>query len=49
MTQKQVLKNLRQKTFITAQGMKGGPGDADYEFEMRNQRLEEAKTKNTTF
>ena len=40
-------KIIRQQTFITAQGMQ--VGSAEYEHEMKNQRLEEAKTKNTTF
>lgn len=45
LSDRQTQRNL--KTFITAQTGKDGKNSADYE--MRNQRLAEAKTKNTTF
>ena len=47
MTEKQVNKLQRMKTFITAQG--GGLNGGQDEEQMRNQRLEEAKTNNKTF
>lgn len=49
MTDKQVKKELEKRTFITATGALGGPGDKKYEEDMRNKRLAEAKTKNQTF
>ena len=47
MTQRQVEKQIKQKTFLTAQGLVAGTDEAIEQ--MKNQRVEEAKTKNKTF
>ena len=50
MTQKAVDKALRQKTFLTAGGLKMTEDQMEAEKEkLRNKRFEEAKTKNKTF
>ena len=47
MTQRQVEKQIKQKTFLTAQGLVAGTDEAIEQ--MKNQRVEDAKTKNKTF